>query len=102
MSRTRARIDEPAARVRTADAARLTGLDARTLQEKAAAGLIPGARKLFGRWTYDARELERLGNEPCRKASIKGAHGGGRVSRSQASHIESRYESLFAGSRKNA
>lgn len=33
------------ARVRTAEAARITGLDPRTVQEKAAAGLIPGARK---------------------------------------------------------
>lgn len=88
-------------RIRTAAAAAMTGLDTRTLQEKAAAGLIPGARKLFGRWTYDARELERLGNEPCRKASIKGALGGGRASRLPASNIESRYESLFAASRKN-
>lgn len=35
-----------AERIRTAEAARITGLDPRTLQEKAAAGLIPGARKV--------------------------------------------------------
>lgn len=38
-------------RVRTSEAALLTGLDRRTLQEKAAAGAIPGALKMFGRWT---------------------------------------------------
>jgi len=46
-------------RVRTAEATRITGLDPRTIQEKAAAGLIPGARKVFGRWTYDADLTER-------------------------------------------
>jgi len=48
-------------RVRTKRAAEITGLDVRTLQEKAAAGLIPGARKVFGRWTFDPIMLAKLG-----------------------------------------
>ena len=85
-----------AERVRTAEAARITGLDARTLQEKAAAGLIPGARKVFGRWTYDPIILVKLGRTPCPKNSRKASTGAGksfgRVSRSEASNIEKAYE----------
>lgn len=86
-------------RVRTAEAARITGLDARTLQEKAAAGLIPGARKVFGRWTYDPIILVKLGRAPCpkadrnsRKVAIGGGRSSGRASRSEASSIEKAYE----------
>ncbi len=95
-----------AQRVRTAEAARITGLDARTLQEKAAAGLIPGARKVFGRWTYDATILVKLGRTPCQKNSRKGSTGGvtssGRVSRSEGSNIVKAYELVLSQSRKSA
>lgn len=90
----------PGERVRTAEAARITGLSRRTLQEKAAAGLIPGARKVFGRWTYDATILMKLGHEPCRKSSRKASIGAekssGRVSRSGASNIVKAYERVLS------
>lgn len=90
------------ARIRTAEAARLTGLDARTLQEKAAAGKIPGARKQFGRWTYDAAVLARLGTTPCRRASTRETEFTGRVSRSGASNTAKAYELVLSQSRSGA
>lgn len=93
-------------RIRTAEAARITGVDPRTLQEKASQGLIPGARKVFGRWTYDVAILTRLGKEPCpkisRKDSTDGATFSGRVSRSKASSTARAYELVLSQSRKNA
>ena len=95
------------ARIRTAQAALLTGLDRRTLQEKAAAGLIPGARKMFGRWTFDVAALAKLGTEPCRtrnfrRASTSETASIGRVSRSGGSNIEKAYELVLSQSRTNA
>ena len=92
----------PQTRIRTAEAARLSGLDARTLQEKAAAGLIPGARKIFGRWTYDAAMLARLGTTPCRKVSTSETGFTGRASRSVGSNIAKAYELVLSQSRKSA
>ena len=93
-------------RIRTAEAARITGLDPRTLQEKAACGLIPGARKIFGRWTYDVALLIKLGKEPCpktsRKASTGGAKFSGRVSRSEVSSTARAYELVLLQSRRGA
>lgn len=93
-------------RVRTAEAARITGLDQRTLQEKAAAGLIPGARKVFGRWTYDPTILAKLGRSPCQKTSRKGSTGAGtssgRASRSAVSNIAKAYELVLSQSRSGA
>src|SRR5690554_5816798 len=88
-----------AERVRTAEAVRLTGIPARTLQEKAAAGLIPGARKVFGRWTFDAAQLARLGTTPCRRASTRETGSIGRVSRSGGSSIARAYEHVLSQSR---
>lgn len=94
-----------AERVRTAEAVRLTGLDARTLQEKAAAGLIPGARKVFGRWTYDRAILVKLGSSPCQKNFRRGYTGetksSGRVSRSGGSNTAKAYELVLSQSRKS-
>jgi hypothetical protein len=96
----------PPTRVRTAEAARITGLAPRTLQEKAAAGLIPGARKVFGRWTYDMNILMKLGREQCRKTSRKASTGAGtfsgRVSRSEASSTARAYELVLSQWRKGA
>lgn len=99
-------VAKPDRRVRTAEAAAITGLDARTLQEKAAQGLIPGARKVFGRWTYDPSILAKLGNAPCPKSCRKGYTGAvkssGRASRSGVSSIERAYELVLSQSRKSA
>jgi hypothetical protein len=94
-------------RCRTAEACAITGLDARTLQEKAASGAIPGARKLFGRWTFDIAALRRLGRAvPVKgkgpgwpKTSIAGTASAGRASRSPASNIEKAYERALKESR---
>lgn len=55
----------PAERCGTRQAVLICGLPQRTLQEKAAAGLIPGARKAFGRWTFDVSALRKLGANGC-------------------------------------
>jgi len=65
-------------RVRTAEAARITGLHARTLQEKAAAGLIPGAKKVFGRWTRAAKGPEHF-ESPQRQYKTFGQPPSGKV-----------------------
>ena len=90
-------------RCKTAEAAAITGLDARTLQEKAAAGLIPGAAKIFGRWTYDIAALRRLGTKGHRCAgSTREAAFTGRVSRSGGSNIARAYEHVLSQSRSGA
>ena len=81
-----------AERVRIAEAAKITGLAIRTLQDKAASGLIPGARRTFGRWTFDVQSLRRLGRSPCQKTSSRETGFAGRVSRSGGSNIVSAYE----------
>lgn len=97
-----------AQRVRTAEAAQITGLDVRTLQEKAAAGEIPGARKVFGRWTYDVSILSKLGTSPCQKsrrsqkAYTAGEKSSGRVSRSGALSTVKAYELVLSRSRSDA
>ncbi len=102
-----AKAKEPPLRVRTEDAVRITGLDRRTLQEKAAAGKIPGARKVFGRWTYDPLILESLGTDPCQmksspRASTDAEKPYGRVSKSKVSNIAKAYEHVLSQSRKSA
>lgn len=91
-----------AERCKTRQAAEITGLDIRTLQEKAARGEIPGAEKPFGRWTFDVAALRRLkGRRPC-AVSIRETGYSGRVSRSAASSIERAYELVLAQSRSGA
>jgi hypothetical protein len=84
-------------RCKSREASLITGLDIRTLQEKAANGQIPGARKVFGRWTYDIAKLRRLGVEgrSC-EGSTRETGYSGRVSRSAAMSIESAYELVLA------
>jgi len=83
-------------RVRTAEAARITGLSARTLQEKAAAGLVPNARKIFGRWTYDLQALHELGDAfPSGKATIPGQTPV-RIARTKDAEIHAAYERVLS------
>src|SRR5687767_1595139 len=76
-------------RIQAAAAADLTGLTVRTIQARAPE--IPGAAKLFGRWTFDPIKLQRWIVEMeaalCRVTSTDGAPSGGAVSRSPASSI---------------
>lgn len=86
-------------RCKIREASEITGLDKRTLQEKAAAGLIPGAEKPFGRWTFDVAALRRLkGRRQC-AGSTRGTGYSGRVSRSGGSNIERAYELVLRQSR---
>jgi hypothetical protein len=89
-----------AERVRIREASLITGLDIRTLQEKAARGEIPGAEKPFGRWTFDVAKLRQLRTKGRQCAvSIKGTGFTGRVSRFAATNIGQAYEHVLSGSR---
>ena len=89
-----------AERCRSREASLITGLDIRVLQEKAAGGAIPGARKMFGRWTYDIAQLKRLGMEGRTCAvSIRGMGYTGRVSRSGGINTDQAYERVLGRSR---
>ena len=96
---TAAARTQQAERCTVAEAALITGLPKRTLQDKASAGLIPGARKVFGRWTFDIAALKRLGSRPCQRAYTRETASTGRVSRSKASNIEKAYELVLSRSR---
>lgn len=86
-------------RCKIRQAAEITGLDIRTLQEKAARGEIPGAEKPFGRWTFDIAKLRQLRGRPCQRGSTKGMGYSGRVSRSGGMSIERAYELVLSQSR---
>lgn len=89
-------------RCKIREASLITGLDIRTLQEKAASGAIPGAEKPFGRWTFDIAQLRRLRSkgQSC-AASIREAGFTGRVSKSRGTNIEKAYERVL-GQRRSA
>lgn len=80
-----------AERCKIREASLITGLDIRTLQDKAARGEIPGAEKPFGRWTFDIAKLRQLKGRQC-AVSIRGMGYTGRVSKSGATNIASAYE----------
>lgn len=67
-------------RVGVAEAMRATGLSKRTVQNLAAKGMIPGAAKLGGLWTFDRIKLRRWiaakEGEACQRTSISGAASG--------------------------
>jgi hypothetical protein len=85
-------------RCKIREASLITGLDIRTLQEKAARGEIPGAEKPFGRWTFDIAKLRQLKGRTC-AVSIRGTGYGGRVSRSAGTNTDSAYERVLSGLR---
>lgn len=89
--------EHPPERVRTAEAVRITGLSQRTLQEKAAAGLIPGARKVFGRWSFDVCELARLGTAPRIVRNEIGMQG--RIARVRDEDTQKAYERVLGQKR---
>jgi hypothetical protein len=87
-------------RCKIREAALISGLDIRTLQEKAARGEIPGAEKPFGRWTFDIAKLRQLRSKGSLCAvSIRGTGYGGRVSRYAGTSTESAYERALSRSR---
>jgi hypothetical protein len=89
-------------RCKSREASLITGLDIRTLQEKAARGEIPGAEKPFGRWTFDVAALRRLkGSRQC-AVSTKEMGYSGRVSKSAESNIARAYELVLSQSRAGA
>jgi hypothetical protein len=87
-------------RCRIREASLITGLDIRTLQEKAANGEIPGAEKPFGRWTFDVAKLRQLRSKGRQCAvSIKGMGFTGRVSGFADTNTVQAYERALAQSR---
>jgi len=89
-----------AERCKIREASLITGLDIRTLQEKAARGEIPGAEKPFGRWTFDIAALRRLRSKGRQCAvSIRGMGYTGRVSRFADTNTERAYERVLSQSR---
>lgn len=89
-----------AERCKIREASLITGLDIRTLQDKAARGEIPGAEKPFGRWTFDIAKLRQLRSKGriC-AVSIRGMGYTGRVSRSGDTNIARAYERVLSQSR---
>jgi hypothetical protein len=57
-------------RCKIREASLITGLDIRTLQEKAARGEIPGAEKPFGRWTFDVAKLRHFARKDANARSL--------------------------------
>ena len=90
-------------RVGIAQAALITGLSKRTLQDLAAS--IPGASMPAGRWLFDEAKLRawvtRVSRKapPCRKTSTSAKASTGRGSRSAGGSTDKAYERVLSGSR---
>jgi hypothetical protein len=88
-------------RVSISEAVRISGLKMRTLQNLAAQGVIPGAAKPAGRWTFDISQLRRWVREtpekalPCRKISTFATASTGVVSRLPDANTENLYMSVL-------
>ena len=82
-------------RVRARAASLICGLPVRTVQHLAAQGVIPGAAKLGGQWTFDEVTLRawirRREAERCRTYISEARHGGV-VSRLPDVTIDEAYE----------
>lgn len=89
-------------RVTVHDAVRITGICIRTLQNLAAQGLIPGAAKPAGRWTFDIVLLRKWAQqtpgkpEKWQRTSISEAIPTTRVSRLPDEHTASLYMSVLS------
>ncbi|KAA1052438.1 hypothetical protein FH063_004317 [Azospirillum argentinense] len=71
------------------EAARVSGLSLRTIQHRAAE--IPGAAKLFGRWTFDAERFRRWIHDQeaaCHRTSTSAAPSGGHAYRPAGPSID--------------
>ena len=92
-------------RVRVADVVRITSLPARTVQDMAASGNLPGAAKMGKVWTFDpiavrawVRQKEA---EACReRTSISAAPLGGGASKSVDESTDEAYARLIHGRRR--
>ena len=89
-------------RVTIHDAVRITGICVRTLQNLAAQGLIPGAAKPVGRWTFDITLLRKWAQqtpgkpEKWQRTYISEATSTTRVSRLPDDHTASLYMSVLS------
>ena len=92
----------PLERVTVNDAVRITGICIRTLQNLAAQGLIPGAAKPAGRWTFDILLLRKWAQqtpgkpEKWQRTYISEATPTTRVSRSPDEHTANLYMSVLS------
>ena len=82
-------------RIQSPAAAHMAGLSLRTIQARAPE--IPGAAKVFGRWTFDPVKLSRWladmeGASQCRETSTVGAPSSGAASRLPEPSIVEAYE----------
>lgn len=91
-------------RVSISQAVQISGLKMRTLQNLAAQGVIPGAAKPAGRWTFDIAQLRQWARQtpentlPCRKTSLSVMASTGAVSKSPDAYTASRYMSVLSQS----
>jgi hypothetical protein len=97
-------VHESAARVQTADAARLLGVSARTVQYLAGRGELPGAAKIGQTWTFCLEKLRRFvaaQESICatKKTYIKEAASGGCAPRSGAENAAKAYELAMSKAR---
>jgi hypothetical protein len=82
-------------RIQSTAAAEISGLSVRTIQARAPE--IPGAAKLFGRWTFDPVKLRRWLKEmedasSCRATSTAAGPPGGGACRSPEPSTAAAYE----------
>jgi len=87
-----------------ADGARLINIHPGTLRERAAAGIIPGA-KIGRAWVFieaDLLEYLRSSYRPCLSTSAKTAISGGRTSVTLASGYAGQLAKLIEQRRKSA
>lgn len=95
-------------RIKSPEAAKIAGCSVRTIQDKAAAGIIPGAARLFGdtsHWTFDEAILREWvkGRQraACRQTSGDEKAFGGLAPRFADGTIDVAYEQLFSRKRGN-
>lgn len=99
-------------RVRADYVAKKTSLNVRTIQQMASKGLIPGAAKLGGAWTFNVRKLDEWVRQAeerhveChgkqrRETSTSAMVSGGPVSRLPDIAIDLRYERLISAKPKS-
>jgi excisionase family DNA binding protein len=86
-------------RVGIRTAAAILGRPARTVQDLAARGEIPGAAKIGRAWTFNEARLRlwvrQREDEACPRTSTGAAKSGGRGSRSVGTSIDAAYAQLL-------
>lgn len=92
-------------RMGVAEVSQATGMTPRTVQHRAAAGLIPSAAKLGGTWSFDRATIRRWvrrseGETACRATYTVETAPTGDGSRSRAGTFVAAYEQLIGRKRR--